>query len=95
MKSRFRFSLRNIVWTTFWASVCGASFSVLRGLDIPNPWGWWWHLNGCFFMVLLYLFIASPFISIAALCGRPIVGMIVGLIATILIWYLLLIAVYD
>jgi hypothetical protein len=77
MKPRFQFSLRNAFWAMFWASVWGASFSVLQGFD-----EFWDHehahtLYDGLFLPAMVLFVVTPFITVGALFGRPAAGIIV------------------
>jgi hypothetical protein len=91
MKPRFQFSLRNALWAMFWASVCGASFSVLPWLirSPYAPWGWPRPLYELLCTALIYLFVASPFVAIGFLFGRPVVGVVVGSVVSLLAGFLI------
>jgi hypothetical protein len=88
MKPRFRFSLRNDLWATFWVSVWGASISLARSMD---PWdGHGWRSSGHILFLLLVLIFVTPFIAAGSLFGRTGTGVVVGVVVMPVVFLLLL-----
>jgi hypothetical protein len=85
MPRRFQFSLWNLLAAMVWLSVCGASYSIIWGLDnyraegFPN-----WLLE--YMAVSNYMLtVSSPFIAVGVLFDRGRAGAIVaGLVVVVL-----------
>ena len=92
MKPRFQFGLRNAVWATFWVSVGGASFSVLRrmGNELYDSLGLPDALFEALIITSCVLFIASPFIAAFSLFGRTGDGVVLGMFAVFFVMWSLL-----
>ena len=70
---RFQFTIRGLLWATFWVAVCGAAWTLdLRGFDK------WYPVQQAAIIVALLL---TPFMAIGALFGGPLVGLLVGVVA--------------
>jgi hypothetical protein len=67
----FQFSTRRIIWATFWMALCfGAAVLDDKSADPGSQR----------LIVKLCVIILSPFVAVGALIGRPLVGLIVGVV---------------
>ena len=92
MNPRFQFSLRNALWATFWASVWGASFSILRRTgndELYNALGWPVALYGALILMSCALFFISPFIAAFSLFGRAGTGVVAGVVFMLVVFLIL------
>ena len=78
MARRFQFSLYSVLRATAWLSICGASFSMLKGID-KYTLKWPDVAFVTLLVVLVLAIVATPVIAIGSLFGQTKTGMFGGL----------------
>ena len=70
---RLQFTIRGLLWATFWVAVSAACFCYAKYHEGPaSPFA---------VILLSSLFFMSPCLAVGFLCGRPFAGFIAGLAA--------------
>src|SRR5262245_49612875 len=92
MVANFQFSLRNLLWAAFWLSVSGASYSFVHSFSHDNRFrtGEWPMSFGAIALPFIFLVFWSPFVAVGILIGRVQRAMVVGAIASPLIYLIIL-----
>ena len=76
---RFQFTIRGMLWATFWAAVSAAAWKVFGDHD-------WWPGYEHISLPALLIGLASPFAAVGALFGRTRLGIGTGAIVAMMIF---------
>jgi len=67
----FQLTISRILWATFWMAIC---------FGVTAAWGWHEFEHWLPVIAVITVVGLCPFIALGTLCGRPFIGLMVGVV---------------